>query len=184
MANLNVEVTSDTRPAKRLSTTLLRATPLADQGSGLSVPSRRTHVPRPSGAASTCRPGSHLLDLQDAWQLYGVTRGGVEARRAPTACELVLTGGDTDLRVFVAWTGYWVAEWRWGRLLWLACWFTALLRCVCAAANGGEHPPQVVAPAPGDHGRAALSACPAPQQPRSKQCLPIEMAVMSTARTS
>lgn len=98
-------------------------------------------------------PGSrsiprNFLDLQDAWQLYGVTRGGVEARRARTDCELVLAGGDTDLRVFDAWTGYWVAEWRWGDLRWLACWFTALLRCVCAAANSGEHPPQVVAPAP------------------------------------
>ena len=98
-------------------------------------------------------PGSrsiprNFLDLQDAWQLYGVTRGGVEARRARTDCELVLAGGDTDLRVFDAWTGYWVAEWRWGRLRWLACWFTALLRCVCAAADGGEHTPRVVAPAP------------------------------------
>ena len=52
------------------------------------------------------------------------------------------------LTLFDAWTGYWVAEWRWGRLRWLACWFTALLRCVCAAADGGEHTPRVVAPAP------------------------------------
>lgn len=72
----------------------------------------------------------------------------VEVRRARTACKSVLACGDTDLRVFDAWTGYWVAEWRWGRLRWLACWFTALLRCVCAAADGGEHTPRVVAPAP------------------------------------
>ena len=37
---------------------------------------------------------------------------------------------------------------------------------------------------PGNHGWAALLAYPAPQQPRSKQCLPIDMAVTSTARTS
>ena len=86
--------------------------------------------------------GAPVLDLQDAWKLYGVTRGGVEARRARTASELILACGDTDLRVFDAWTGSWVAEWRWGRLRWLACWFTALLRCVCAAANSGEHAPR------------------------------------------
>src|SRR5699024_11664445 len=81
-------------------------------------------------------------------------------------------------------TGYSVADRQRAHLRWWACCSTGLLRCVCAAANSGGHPPQVVAPAPGDHGRAALSACPAPQQPRSKQCLPIEVAVMSTARTS
>ena len=62
-----------------------------------------------------------------------------------------------------------------------------LRHCFAASAQpltAASTLPRVVAPAPGDHGRAALSACPAPQQPRSKQCLPIEVAVMSTARTS
>ena len=95
-------------------------------------------LPLVLGAAST---PSLVLDLQDAWKLYGVHSGGVEGRWARTACELVLTGGDTDLRILGCGRGIGVAEWRWGRLSWLACWFTALLRCVCAAANGGEHTP-------------------------------------------
>ena len=68
-----------------------------------------------------------------------------------------------------------------------AGWHVGLRHCFAASAQpltAASTLPRVVAPAPGDHGRAALSACPAPQQPRSKQCLPIEVAVMSTARTS
>lgn len=127
--------------------------------------------------------GAPVLDPQDAWKLYGVTRGGVEARHARTASELVLACGDTDLRVFDAWTGSWVAEWRWGAY---AGWHVGLRHCFAASAQPltAASTLPVVAPAPGDRGRAALSACPAPQQPRSIQCLPIEVAVMSTARTS
>ena len=69
------------------------------------------------------------------------------------------------------------------RLDWLACWFLALPHCVCAPADGGERTPRCCS-RPRDHGWAALLAYPAPQQPRSKQCLPIDMAVTSTARTS
>lgn len=56
----------------------------------------------------------------------------VEVRRARTACKSVLACGDTDLRVFDAWTGYWVAEWRGVAY---AGWHVGLRHCFAASAQ-------------------------------------------------
>ena len=114
----------------------------------------------------------------------GVTRESWRVVGHGRACELVLAGGDTDLRVLGCGRGIGLLI---GGGVAYAGWHVGLRHCFAASAQpltAASTLPRVVAPAPGDHGRAALSACPAPQQPRSKQCLPIEVAVMSTARTS
>jgi hypothetical protein len=60
----------------------------------------------------------------------------------------------------------------------------ALLRCVCAAADGGEHTPRVVAPAPVITAGRLFQRARLRNNHGANSAYLIEVAVMSTARTS